>query len=126
MDQEVTRRLAELTRLQATQSRYPDLRIHVDRWKHERYCAASVNTQVTDYEVHRTCGCCIDAPKIVWFYLQTEHGPIYSDPPQYYLANWKEDGEGYTLIGSFRETALKAGIPEHLVSKLARAYEPEG
>src|SRR5262249_36369247 len=76
---------AEVARLEKLAALYPDLRRYEGRWKKFAFCSASVNDKVTDYETRFNCSCCPDSPLEFWPYLETEHGRVYSDPPDFFI-----------------------------------------
>lgn len=125
MDKGIAAKLEEADRIRALTLQFPDLRIHKDRWGNERYSAASANPQVTNYETRHSCGCCGDAPLLVWPYLEAEYGRVFSDPSSFYFA--RRDGweGGYTLEPSFTESVRKAGLPESMTAPLVARYPKE-
>lgn len=122
LDKEAAALAAEAARVTALTTLFPDLKIHTDRWKTQRYSSASVNGRVTDYEVRRTCGCCIDAPRVAWPYIETEHGRVYSDPPSFYLSRFDDIGNNEELASDFEAGARKAGLPAAMIERAVNFY----
>jgi hypothetical protein len=104
---------------------YPDLRKYVGRWKKEVYCSAAVNSLVTKFELRHNCGCCADTPLEGWFYIETEFGKVYSDPPKIVIGQRDEetycDFPGSNWILSLKEIR----IPEKIINQLEQYFEDE-
>jgi len=122
LNKEVANRSEEATRLKSLSELFPDLCVHTNRWGTQRYVSASANSRVTNYETRRTCGCCVDAPRVAWFYLETKLGRVYSDPPDFYLTKFDDFGSNECLDPQFEEAARKAAIPESLIEKFVGIY----
>lgn len=122
MDQSVATKLVESDKIRALMVQFPDLKVRKDRWGTERYSAASANSLVTNYETRHSCGCCGDAPLLVWPYLSTEHGRVFSDPSSFYFARRDHWESEYTLEPSFAESVRKAGLPESMTTPLVSRY----
>jgi len=109
-DQEAER-LAKLAEL------YPDLRKHVGRWNKVAYCSASVNSQVTKFDMRHNCGCCNDSPLEIWPYVETPHGKIHSDPPMFFVGERKWGG-GDRPYADWDGKLRAAGIPEEVIHRV--------
>lgn len=116
---EAEAKVAEAARLERLSARFPDLRKHVGRWNKVAYCSKSVNAAVQEVDLRHNCGCCNDSPLEAWPFVQTEDGPVHSDPPCFFV------GEKHWIAGDrpsagWREKMREAGIPE-AVSALIQA-----
>lgn len=125
LDKEVADRQAEANRVRQLAEMFPDLETHTDRWKRQRYISKSVNGRVADYELRRTCGCCPDAPRVLWPYVETEFGRVYSNPPSFYLTHFGDFGFNEALDPQFEKSARDAGLPENLIGTMTRLYMRE-
>lgn len=114
---EAAKKLAEADRLQKLTELYPDLQKRVGRWDKVAYYSKAVNALVTNYDQRYNCGCCNDSPLEIWPYLETPHGRVYSDPPEFRV------GEKYWMGGDkpyagWKEEMQKAGIPESIIDRV--------
>lgn len=112
---------AEATRIERLAEKYPNLRRFEGRWKKVVYCSKDVNTKVTGFDMRHNCGCCSDSPLEVWPYLETPYGPVYSDPPQFFV------GERGFYGGDIPDAGWEAklrndGIAEPIIESVAAHF----
>lgn len=125
LNKEVAEKQAEAERIRRLAELFPDLETHTDRWKTQRYISKAVNARVANYELRRTCGCCPDAPRVLWPFLETEHGRVFSNPPSFYLTRLDDFGCNEDLDPHFESSARVAGLPETLIETMVRLYTKE-
>lgn len=111
----------EILRLEGLESVYPDLKIHVDRWKKVVYCSASVNSIVTTCETKHNCGCCERSPLEAWFYILTPLGKIYSNPPCIMIGE-KEFSGGDIPFPDWEDKLRRENIPENIIEQLKSCF----
>lgn len=118
--EEKTQEAANLSKLLEL---YPDLKKKVGRWNRIAYYSQSVNSQVDTYYTRHNCGCCSDSPLEVWPYLTTPFGPVYSDPPFFFIGERSDYGD---RPNSNWELDLRSsGIPESLIDKMKSLFPEE-
>lgn len=114
---EAREKVQEAERLQQLQKEFPDLRRHVGRWNKVAWCSKSVNARVDRFDMRHNCGCCRDSPLEVWPYLETPHGKVYADPPQYFVGH--DSPYGDLPEAGWEAKMLKEGIPESVVGAVS-------
>jgi len=121
LEKEVQKKQQELDLLIKRSEKYPDLRRHINRWKTERFCSASLNNRVNDCEIRHNCGCCNDSPLEIWPYIETDLGRIYSDPPCFTVGerHWIS---GDTPYEGWKEKFRKQDIPETIVERISSYF----
>jgi hypothetical protein len=118
---EASDKLAEADRIAKLQEIFPDLKVHVSRWKTVRFCSPTVNSRATSFEIKHNCGCCNDSPLEVRPYLETKHGRVYSDPPCLRV------GEKHWIVGDkpykgWQNKLREVGIPEEIVAAVQEHF----
>jgi len=109
------------------QEKYPDLQLHIDRWRNERLVSKSVNTLVDDCHFSHSCGCCNDSPLFAWCYLKDGDTEIYSDPPNIAIGEknpYPIPGTVYKperAYGNWEESMRQNGLSEVVIER-ARTY----
>lgn len=81
LNSEIEKNQKELATLEKLKAQFPDLRVHINRWKTQRYYSALANELAEHYDMKHNCGCCGDSPLEVWPYTEYEGQRVYSDPP---------------------------------------------
>lgn len=112
----------EAARIQRLRVTFPDLNVRVGRWGKTALFSASVNGRVDAFDARHNCGCCQDSPLEIWPYLTTEDGPVYSDPPCFFVGQRVNGGDD-RLDWNWREQLLDASLPVSLINKIAARYE---
>lgn len=56
---------------------FPDLEVHTNRWKRERFMSKLVNNIANDYEIDHGCGCCPDSPLQLSPYIELNGHRIF-------------------------------------------------
>ncbi len=104
---------------------YPDLQKHQNRWKTVRYYSKSVNDKVDKVEIRHNCGCCSDSPVEVWPYLETEFGPVYSDPPSFNPG--ERDSYSYCdrSYPGWEDRLIAANISKTVIQRVQTHFEYE-
>lgn len=121
LKQEASEKLQFAEKLEKLLTLYPDLSIDKDRWNNIIYCAKSANDKVIDYELKHGCGCCPDATAIVYPYIDTEHGRVYSNP-HFYVGSKDECSDGYKENNGWKEKLRTANIPEEIIQKVSLLF----
>jgi hypothetical protein len=120
---EAAAKQAEADRLLKLSEKYPDLRKHVGRWNKVVFCSKSVNVQITRFDLRHNCGCCRDSPLEVWPYLETELGPVYSDPPMFHVGRADPCFGGDLPSQGWDATMRAAGLPESIVGAVGMHFK---
>lgn len=120
---EAREKAEEAEKLEKLTALFPDLRKQVGRWNKVAFCSKSVNEKVTRFDMRHNCGCCPDSPLEVWPYLETEHGKVYSDPPQFFVGENSYYGD--RPRAGWEEELRKAGIPEAIVGAVGIHFRRE-
>lgn len=110
--------------INAVLSKFPDADVYKNRWDREFYNSKTANSQTTNIEISRSCGCCTDAVIYAKPYLIINDIKIYSNPVEIYIgecdydglehydANWekllKNENISDIAINSIREKIKKA------------------
>jgi hypothetical protein len=114
--------LREQIRLKHLAENFPDLKKYVGRWNKVAYYSKSVNGKANQADVRHNCGCCRDSPLEVWPFIQTKHGPVFSDPPSFTV------GEQHWIAGDtpypgWKQKMRDAGINEEIISLVQRRFD---
>jgi hypothetical protein len=112
----------EADKLERLLKRFPDLLRNENRWKTVRYYSKSVNTQVNRFDMAHSCGCCNDAPLLVWPYLETPDGNVYSDPPSFQVGE-KHWISGDTAYPGWKDKLRAGGIPEDIIGAVSMHFK---
>ena len=137
---EADEKIAEAERLGRLLAKYPDLTQHSTRAGWHRYSSKSVNGLVDKLSFTHTCSCgrCNDSPLDVYLHIETPEGPIYSEPPNFYVGiqeslyggdlprkGWQADlraaGVSETVIDAVKEHFRKAA--EEIREQAAYLYD---
>lgn len=118
---EARERLDEANRIETLAKLYPGLKKFTGRWNKVAYYSACVNSEAVEVDMRHNCGCCDDSPLEVWPYVQTEHGRVYSDPPQFFV------GKKHWISGDepnygWKDELRKVGLPENLIAKVSAHF----
>ena len=122
--QEAADKMAEAERLKALMKEFPDLQKYVGRWNKVAYYSKTVNEKVQRFDLRHNCGCCNDSPLEVWPYLETPHGKVYSDPPQFVV------GERHWISGDVPHSGWKkllqeAHLPEAIIGAISAHFRED-
>lgn len=118
---EAKEKAQEAERLQQLQKEFSDVRRHVGRWDKVAWCSKSVNSKVDRFDMRHNCGCCRDSPLEVWPYLETPHGKVYADPPQYFVGH--DSPYGDVPEPGWDDALRKHDIPEPIVGAVSAHFE---
>lgn len=104
----------ELINLINLEKLYPDVRKYQAKYRAFQQ-SKSVNNKVTDFEYKYSCGCCSDAAVMVFPYLETKCGKVYSDPCSFTI------GERYQMPhGSWKKSLVNAGISDTVICMIEK------
>lgn len=120
--QEAAEKLSTANSIEARTKEFPNLRRHVGRWEKVVYCTKDVNANVTRFDMRHNCGCCSDSPLEVWPYFETPNGPIYSDPPMFFVGERGPYGGDVPEPG-WDDKMRAAGIPEIIIGAVGVHFE---
>ena len=101
---------------------FPDLELHINRWKRERYSSAHANSMTTDCDISHNCGCCPDSPLEVWPYVQLGAVRVYSKPACFMVGEKNAYGYGECPYPDWQERMEKEGIPDAVIQKVAQYF----
>lgn len=115
--QELKQKADDAATLEKLIARFPDLKIHTNRWEQKRYTSAEANAQCTDYDLAHNCGCCNDSPLELWPYMEFEGAKIYAAGVPFTI------GEKYYWLGEDPYTGWDSQlrnvrIPEAIIAKI--------
>lgn len=113
---------AELDKISNLINLFPDLKLEKSRWGKVYYFSKQVNSQVTDFESGFSCGCCPDAALHIFFYTQTQFGPVYSSPTHFYVGEKGLDRFANIELG-WEDAMFEANIPKEMIDKVAQSFE---
>lgn len=114
-------KLAQADRIEAMFKAYPTLKKKVGRWDKVAYYTKDVNAQVTRFDLRHNCGCCRDSPLEIWPYLETPHGRVYSDPPDFWVGERAEYGDRPN--SGWEENMRAAGIAEVVIGAVSMHFK---
>jgi hypothetical protein len=109
----------EADQLEYLMTDFPDLKKKVGRWNKVVFYSRSVNARVTDYDSRHNCGCCQDSPLEIWPYVMTEHGRVYSDPPEFRVGERDPMLSGDRPYEGWDKKMREAEIPETIIAAVA-------
>lgn len=112
-----------LGEIEALKARFPDLRVDVNRWKTERYCAKSANAICNEWTHCHSCGCCNDSPLLAMPFIKVGAFTVYSDQPQICIGEKNAYQGGDDLSLNWDETLRKYSISEDLIKKIGGYFE---
>lgn len=113
-----TRIHGQLDAIERLRARFDDLRAYQGRWNKHVLYSRHVNAAATACDIRHNCGCCPDSPLEVWPYLDTPDGPVYSDPPEFYVGEAYYDGGDVEHDGW--DTKMRdAGVSEAVIGIVA-------
>ena len=122
---EAAEKVAEASKLEALLKEFPDLRMHTDRWRNNRFYSKTVNTRLDRFEIKHSCGCCNDSSLLIYPYLDTPHGRVYSDPTDFRVGH-KEPLYGGDVPTKGWDTEMRnAGIPEPIIGAVKMHFKRE-
>jgi hypothetical protein len=98
--------------------KFPDLELHVNRWKRERYSSAQANPLTTDCDISHNCGCCPDSPLEVWPYVQLGDVRVYSKPACFVVGERNAYGYGERPYDGWQDELEAEGIPDEVIAKV--------
>jgi hypothetical protein len=115
--------LAKADKMEKLKQLFPDIKVHTNRWGTKRNYSKQVNSVATNVEIRHNCGCCADSPVEAWPYLNTEFGPIYSDPPSFFVG--EQNGYGYGQIESsgWEKTLRASNISESVINQVRAFFD---
>jgi hypothetical protein len=117
----LTNSASELDALGRVEQRFPDLGLHVDRWRRERYMSPSANAICTSVDVGHSCGCCPDSPLEAWPFVVVEGLRVYASGIPYTVGEGHWNGGDVSDRG-WQERLRKDGIPEAVVGVVASHF----
>jgi hypothetical protein len=120
LEKEAAEKLTLANRLTQLKKQFPDLREVTGRWNKVVYASKQANDKVEAFEWRRNCGCCADSPIEVWFYLVTELGRVYSDPPMFFVGEQNPDTYRPEPRTGWDEDLIRAAIPERMIGEVKR------
>ena len=106
-------------KLEKILNKFPDLLIHTNRWKRERYYSKSVNSIVDQYDIGHNCGCCGDSPVEVCPYIKVEGENIYSDPAMFIIGEADPWNGGDKSYDGWKSELRSANIPEKMIEQIS-------
>jgi hypothetical protein len=118
---EIQEKTDELNRIERLIDLYPDLQIHVGRWKKVVFCSKQVNAKVVQYESRHNCGCCNDSPLEIWPYVETEFGKVYSNPTGFFVGENSYYGD--IPSGGWEKELSDAGISDEIIEKVQAHFD---
>lgn len=124
LEKELAEKQKDLNNIKTWYSQYPDLKRNVNRWNRIRFCSASVNSEVTDFDMSHNCGCCSDSPLEVWPYLETDQGRLYSDPACYQVGE-KHWISGDSPYEGWKKKLRDNKIPEDIIKKISAHFKAD-
>jgi hypothetical protein len=119
---EAAEKLAEAESIEARTKAYPTLQRFEGRWKKVVYFTKDVNAQVNRFDIRHNCGCCPDSPLEIWPYLETPHGPIYSDPPRFMVGERSRYGGDRPYL-KWEAEMQKVGLPEGIIGAVSMHFK---
>ena len=108
---EISLKDKELVNLIGLEKLFPDIKKHQGKYKFWQL-SESANSKVTDFEWYHDCFNGEDNTVIIYPYLVTEYGRVYSDPFCFILGRL----EDIIINDSWKKFLIKAGISEQLIS----------
>jgi hypothetical protein len=114
--------LSEADQLERLMKDFPDLKKKVGRWNKVVFYSRSANTRATGYDSRHNCGCCADSPLEIWPYAETEHGRVYTDPPEFRVGERDPMFSGDRPYDGWDKKMRDAEIPEAIVSAVAAHF----
>lgn len=114
--------LAAADKLEVLLKEYPNLRKRTGRWNKVAFYTKDVNALVTRFDQRFNCGCCSHSPLEIWPYLETPHGNIYSDPPDFFVGRRGSYSEGDTPDKGWDSKMRDAGIPEPIIGAVGMHF----
>lgn len=116
--QDSTQRAVEAGRLERLLQLYPDLKRYEGRWKKVAYYSPAVNRVATGVDIRHNCGCCSDSPVEAWPFADTPEGPVYTDPPKFWVGKRDPYEGGEQADEDWDLKMREAGIPEPVIARV--------
>jgi hypothetical protein len=120
---EAAEKIAEADKLAALLEMYPNLRQRTGRWKKVVYSSGDVNKVVDRFDIRHNCGCCNDSPLEVWPYLETPHGNVYSDPPEFRVGQKEPFYGGDVPRKGWEQEMRSAEIPDAIIGAVSMHFK---
>lgn len=102
--------------------RFPDLKEHLNRWKHRRLCSKSFNSMTVSAEISHNCGCCSDSPLEVWPYVEVDGIRVFSDPPVFAVGE-RSNSRGEIEYEGWQETLKKDNISQAVIDYVQAYFD---
>jgi hypothetical protein len=120
---EAAEKLAAADKLAALLALYPNLRQRTGRWKKVVYYSPDVNKVVERFDIRHNCGCCNDSPLEIWPYLETPHGNVYSDPPEFRVGQKEPFYGGDVPRKGWEQEMRSAEIPDVIIGAVSTHFK---
>lgn len=104
---------------------FPDLEVHTNRWKTERYTSVTVNGTATNVDIGYNCGCCEDKPVEVWPYIIHADKKIYSNPPSFMVGERNPYTHRDDSYEDWQLSLRRVGISEAVIKIVEEYFEKE-
>jgi len=101
----------EIQTIEHLKESFSDLEIRTSRRGVIMYCSKSVNSLVTEYELHYSCGCCNDAHVEIYPFLIINGVQLYSSPC-YFVIGQRNSCYGYKLCDCDEDDDCNCPIDE--------------
>lgn len=116
-----TRISAELDAIERLRTGFDDLRSRTGRWNKHVLYSRHANAVATACDIRHNCGCCQDSSLEVWPYLDTQDGPVYTDPPMFWVGEAYYNGGDVPRDG-WDDRMREAGISEAVIDVVAAYF----
>lgn len=113
---------------ESLQSKFPDLKIHKNRWGKERYHSEQINAVADSCDICHNCGCCNDSPLEVWPYKKIGDQKVYSTPPVFFVGerngyyNYDYDPRSEVADSDWYLRLREKGISEKVIERVASYF----
>lgn len=127
LKEDISKSEQELTILQTlynlSQTQFPDLQRISDRWNHIRYASSLVNSKAKHAKMKHSCGCCPDAPLLVYPYIVVDGVEINSDPTGIGVGERNQWGEGEIPNKGWKEKLIKHNISSTVIDIVQQYFD---
>jgi hypothetical protein len=118
---EINKLRQEILELMEIKKRFPDVKVHINRWDIVKFCAESVNPIANDCLIMHACGsCCPDSPLVITPILKQDSFPTVYGSPQICIG--EQCGDGDILDFGWEKTLKEKNISDAVIEKI-RKYE---
>ncbi len=121
----------ELHFLIELQKSYPDARVAPGKGE-KKFSSKQVNEKITDYFFAHSCSCCNNPSLLVYCFINTPLGRVFSDPASFAIGReegfaWEWEYRTYTYgdypLENWQVGLRNAKIPESIIEDMSKHFE---